>query len=123
MKRNLVSSQVRMLSQASPLREAIRANADLSVHLTVRRLGMKRLRDQLAALAEQELHAELQRAECKAAEEGRHDIAVDRQERKIKVNKLKPQKRALHHRGQARVQNRRKIPAQSQRRSLRMWRP
>lgn len=92
------------------VRDSIRKKEELIVAHDVLKLEVKRLREQLNALAdtvlahenrraqltlsmkererEVELHTDVQRAECKAAEEARHTLAMDLQERKIKVDKL-----------------------------------
>jgi len=104
------------------LRETIRKKEELSVQHDMRKLEVKKLREQLSQLADQvlshenrraqltlsmkerereiELHADVQRAECKAAEEGRHQLAMDLTERKIKVDKL----RRKHHTIAAKLQ-------------------
>lgn len=97
-------------SSERELKECLRKKEELIVSHDILKLEVKRLREQLNTLADQvlshenrraqltlsmrerekevELHAEVQKAEVKGAEEGRHALARDLKERQIKVDKL-----------------------------------
>ena len=92
------------------LKECMKKKEELIVSHDILKLEVKRLREQLATLADQvlqhenrraqlqlsmrererevELHSEVQKAEVKGAEEARHGLARDLKERQIKVEKL-----------------------------------
>jgi len=93
------------------LRQTLKEKEELVVQHDVLKLEVKRLRENLNALADQvlaaenrraqlqlsmrererevDLHSDVQKAEVKAAEDSRHALARDLKERQIKVEKLK----------------------------------
>jgi chromosome segregation ATPase len=107
----IVEADMELESSTREVKESVKSKEENIVSHDVLKLEVKRLRDLLATKAddvlalenrklqlelsmkerekEVGLHQDVQKMEAKAAEEGRHNLAMDLKERQIKVNVLK----------------------------------